>query len=130
MFKEQIHELVHPLTTQYINKLAKPSGEFDLCLTMLGIACFRKRVDNYIGIKGCCFTGSYANNFEETKVYLLGEEHNENYFYYFRNCSDKDKTNDMVKYLSGLNYKHENTVENLIQNKFGADTNINILFFN
>ena len=52
MFKERISTPVNPLTRQYVDTLNRPRGEYDYVLTMLGIVCFKPKVENYCGISG------------------------------------------------------------------------------
>ena len=124
MFKDLISTPVNPVTQEYINLLSRPDSEPDLTLTLLGLACFKKKVEKYTGIYGTY--GSITRKSEAVKHFIGYENHTSSdigfSYYIFRQKDDEN-----YESLTKLGFKHKETVENIVKSKF-ENTEYDVLF--
>jgi len=121
MFNTPISTPVHPLTNEYIEQLKKPTGERDLALTMLGLAVFKGRIQNYEGMTGNICTATDAWMSVQKVVNDFDSLTPDSVAYYYTVCSRAIEATNFDG-LTALGFKHKETVENLMKTKFGSDT--------
>ena len=125
MFNERITTPVNPLNIEYINTLVRPTNEPDLTLTMLGLACLKKKVKGYSGIYGASTEAPDAEQAIRVfhDIYTTAEE-NEVAFYYVCYYSTAEVN---LETLTDIGFKHKETVENIVKEKFKG-TRVEVLY--
>lgn len=115
MFKEAIPE-IYPLTQEYVETINYIDYEPDLALTMLGLVCFKKRLENYNGIKGWFNVGTEESYGIDKVLSAYDNIKSDVHFYYYTYISSRAECN--YESLTKLGFKHRENVENIVKAKF------------
>lgn len=128
MFTDAIRVLPDPVTTEYFDNLIHPDSEPDYALSLLGLACFKKRVENYRGICGVVLTRPSGMS-RQTCADLVScspkPDKEQVGFYYYNVDMTSDEFNE--ESLTNRGFKHKETVERLIGEKF-EKTKANVFY--
>ena len=121
MFKERISTPVNPLTRQYVDTLNRPRGEYDYVLTMLGIVCFKPKVEKYCGISGTYM--SLGSKMDALEHFCSFHENDRIEFSYYVYNSDEifaEQAKAAYENLTYIGFVHKESVENIAREKFNG----------
>ena len=127
MFREPIQTPIEPVSKEYLQTLSRPENEFDLTLSMIGLACFKSRVPDYHGIHGMCVdsVSVFDLHVEDIAGTYKRTDKDKIWFYYISGSNTKEKLN--YESLTELGFKHKETVEKIVNDKF-TNSNTTVLY--
>ena len=119
MFRKAIGTPIYPLTQEYINLLYRPFNEPDLTLTMLGIVCFKNKIEDYRGIQGAVRSLASFEDFQNISS-KDGSAKNDIYFDYNVLRSFRKTDTELTNFVVPEEWQSVTAVENMISSKFSA----------
>ena len=125
MFREAIG-IVNPVTGEYLQKYSRLINEPDYSLTMLGLACFKKKVPDYNGIAGLYKTGFTTQSEALNGFHVFYKRKTpEQIGFYYLTYTIVDGLDEKDEVLVANGFKHKESVEKIIAAKFqGSRTDV------